>query len=471
MARILVIEDESILRKNIVDRLRGAGHDVVDAGNGEAGVELATLLVPDLVITDLRLPGMDGLAVLREIKRANPRSMVVMVTAHGSQKTAVEAVREGAYDYLTKPVELKELVLLVDRAVSHCRALDGLEYAREADRRQGTLEQIIGVSENVRELKNRIRQLASSPAASLRDPPTVLIIGETGTGKDLVAHAIHNEGPRKNGPFVHVNCTAVSESLFESELFGHLRGAFTDAKTAKKGLFEVAHSGTIFLDEIGHLGPAVQAKLLLTLEKRTIRPVGAVEERSVDVHIIAATNRDLQKAIAQGEFRSDLYHRLRVFELRIDPLRNRQEDILPLAEHFVRLHARRFGSPVRRFSPPAMAALQAYNWPGNVRELSHTIESALLVCDGDDLSERHLRLAPPGEGAGVELSLPGRERIVLDFEGGNVDLEEIELRIIRAAYEYSGANLSKTARMLGLTREAVRYRLGKSVNPAPAADL
>ena len=469
MARILVIEDESILRKNIVDRLKADGHDVVDAGSGEAGIELATLLAPDLVLTDLKLPGRDGLAVLREVKRVTPRTMVVLITAHGSQKTAVEALREGAYDYLTKPVELRELALLVGRAASHCRALDNVEYARAAERQHGTLEQIVGVSTNIRELKNRIRQFVASPAAALKNPPTILITGETGTGKDLVAHAIHNEGPRKDGPFVHVNCTAVSENLFESELFGHVKGSFTDARAAKKGLFEVADGGTIFLDEIGHLGAAMQAKLLLTLEKRTIRPIGATDERPIDVHIIAATNRDLPEAINRQEFRSDLYHRLLVFDLHLQALRERPEDILPLAEHFVRAHARRFGVSARRLSEGATAALRRHAWPGNVRELSHTIECAMLICDGDELSEHQSRLEsarPPGP---AESTLPGGFRIDIDFERGTPTLDEVELRIIQAAFEYTGRNLSRTARILGITREAVRYRLAKGDSPVERA--
>jgi len=463
MARILVIEDEAILRKNIVDRLRAEGHELIDAGSGEAGVELASLLAPDLVLTDLRLPGMDGLSALREIKRTCPRTLVVLMTAHGSQKTAVDAIREGAYDYLTKPVELKELVLLVARAVSHARALENVEYARQAERDHGTLDRLIGVSANIRDVKNRIRQLAASPAMTVRDPPTVLINGETGTGKDLVAHAIHNEGPRRDGPFVHVNCTAVSETLFESELFGHLRGSFTDAKANKKGLFEVADGGTIFLDEIGHLGPAMQAKLLVTLEKRSIRPVGATDERPVNVHIVAATNRNLPEAIARNEFRADLYHRLRVFELRLQPLRERPEDIASLAERFVSLHARRFGMNVPRIRDSALAAMLRYAWPGNVRELANTIESGLLVCDGGELTERHLRLEHVASADHhVAVRLPGGQQITLDFERGSPTLDQVEQQILRAAYDYTGHNLSRTARILGLTREAVRYRLGKA---------
>ncbi len=467
MARILIVEDEPILRQNISDRLRAEGHEVIDAGTGEAGVELATLLAPDLILTDLRLPGMDGLGVLREVKRISPRAMVVMLTAHGSEKTAVEALREGAYDYLHKPIDLKELALLIERAVSHCRALDGLEYLRETERQKGTSAALIGISSHIRDVKNLIRRLASSPAVGLKDPPTVLITGETGCGKDLVAHAIHNEGPRKNGPFVQVNCTAISETLFESELFGHIKGSFTDARTNKKGLFQVAEGGTIFLDEIGHLGPSMQAKLLLALEKRTIRPIGATDERPINVHIIAATNRDLQDAINKNEFRSDLFHRLRVFEIHVIPLRQRPEDILPIAETFIQKHAKRFSKPAPILSVDAATALKRFHWPGNVRELSHTLESAILTCDQGELCEKHLRLDVIATPSG-QFSSHGRFAVEMDFENGTPTLEQTELQIIRAAFEYSGRNLRKTARILGLSREAIRYRLAKAeIKPTP----
>jgi|CXWL01.1.fsa_nt_gi DNA-binding NtrC family response regulator len=462
MARILVVEDVPILRQNIADRLRADGHEVVDAGTGEAGVELATLLAPDLVLTDLRLPGMDGMAVLKDVKRISPRTMVVVLTAHGSEKSAVEALREGAYDYLHKPIDLKELALLIERAVSHCRALDGLEYLRETERRKGTLAALVGVSANLRDVKNLVRQLASSPAVGLQDPPTVLITGETGCGKDLVAHAIHNDGPRRDGPFVHVNCTAISEGLFESELFGHVKGSFTDARTNKKGLFQVADGGTIFLDEIGHMGPALQAKLLLTLENRTIRPIGATDERHINVHIIAATNRDLQEAIEKNDFRSDLYHRLRVFEIRLLPLRDRPEDILPIAETLIQKHATRFSKPAPVLSAAAQAALKKNPWPGNVRELSHTLESAILTCDEPELTEMQLRLNAFSYSNSGQFKSPGRFTVVMDFDNCAPTLDQAELQIIRAAFDYSGHNLRKTARILGLSREAIRYRLAKA---------
>lgn len=462
MARILVVEDEPILRQNIADRLRAEGHEVIDAGSGEAGVELATLLAPDLILTDLRLPGLDGMSLLKEVKRISPRIMVVMITAHGTERSAVEALREGAYDYLHKPIDLKELVLLVERAVSHCRALDGLEYLREAERQKGSLSALVGVSANIRHIKALVRQLASTPAVALKDPPTVLITGETGCGKDLIAHAIHNECARRNGPFVQINCTAISEALFESELFGHLKGSFTDARTNKKGLFQVAEGGTLFLDEIGHLNAALQAKLLLALEKRTIRPVGSTDERTINVHIIAATNRDLPEAVRTNELRADLYHRLRVFEIRVTPLRDRRDDIIPIAETLIQRHSRRFARTAPTLTPGAADALRQYDWPGNVRELSHTLESAILLCDDPELKAEQLRLKLAPQAARGRLDDRGRFMIEMDFETGTPTLDHLEAQIIRAAFEYSGRNLRKTARILGLTREAVRYRLAKA---------
>jgi len=478
MARILVVEDEPVLRRNIVDRLRAEGHELFDTPSGETGVELCTLLAPDLVLTDLRLPGIDGLEVLKRCKQVSARSMVVLVTAHGTQKTAIEAIRNGAYDYLNKPVELKELVLLVERAMSHGRALDNVRYVQDVERRRGRLDQIIGVSRNTQDIKQRIRRLVSSPAMTVQNPPTVLITGETGTGKDLIAHAIHNEGPRAGGPFVQVNCTAVSEHLFESELFGHVRGAFTDARTAKKGLFEVAEGGTLFLDEIGHMSTALQSKMLLVLETRRIRPVGATDERPVNVHVIAATNRDLQNAVAANEFRADLFHRLKVFELHLDPLRQRPEDILPLADAFVNLHSHRFRRATPRLTPAAADAIQAHPWLGNVRELSHVVESALLACDGDELLPRHLRISAEPATATMELSVNGRRCVNIDLRRGHPSLDEVQRLIVRAAFEELGRDIEKTACVLGLTVTKARElldggidvddRAGKRCSPADA---
>jgi DNA-binding NtrC family response regulator len=469
MARILVIEDESILRKNICDRLRADGHDVFDAEGGEEGIELVGQLAPDLVLTDLRLPGIDGLDVLRGVKRTYPPTMVIMVTAHGTQETAVEAMREGAYDYLTKPVQLKELSLLIQRAVSHGRALDGVQYARDRERREGTLDQMIGASREMADLKHRVRQIAASPALKQPNPPTILISGETGVGKQLVAHAIHNEGPRAAGPFVHVNCTAVSEALFERELFGQVKGEYSGQEVeTRKGLFAVADGGTILLDEIGLLSPSMQAKLLLTIEHRTIRPVGSTDAHRVDVHILATTNRDLTDAMRRDQFRSDLYHRLRVLEIPVAPLRERRDDIERLASTFIDQHAARFGVSPPRLTDAARQCLNSHSWPGNVRELSHTIESALLLIDSDAIDARHLRLTSPLADAGLEIALPGGDRVVVDFKRGRPTMEEIEHRILAAAFAYTGENLSRTARILGLTREAVRYRLKKHGESLPS---
>lgn len=467
MARILLIEDEAILRRNIVDRIRADGHEVVDAGTAEAGIDLATLLAPDLVITDLRLPGQDGLHVLREVRRISPRCLVVLLTAHGSRDTALEAIRDGAYDYLTKPVELRDLMVLIERAIRHARALDAVECNRLSERRRGTLDAIIGVSPAIQELRLRVRQLAAAPAMKLRHPPTILIRGETGVGKTLLAHAIHNEGPRRDGPFVHVTAGGDDGADIETELFGD---AGHGGGVARRGLFEMARGGTLFLDEISRLPADARTRLSAVMERRTISVAGGAGERPIDVQIIAATQFDLRAAVQRGEFRGDLFHRLNEFVFEIPPLRERTEDVSALAAWFVGKHAERLGRPAPRLSDAAVAALQSCPWPGNAREMSHAIDRALLVCS-DCIEPEHLMLPVAGEspgGGGLTIRLPG-ETIELDFERDCLSLDEVEQRILRAAFAHTNGNLSRTARLLGLTREAVRYRLARSEAPTPSA--
>ncbi|MFQ5425151.1 MAG: sigma-54-dependent transcriptional regulator [Phycisphaerae bacterium] len=469
MAQVLIVEDETILAKNLQAKLKAHGHRVTVVHSGEEAVKVFSRIVPEVVLLDVRLPGIDGITLLPSLGKESPSTNFVIMTAHGNERVAVDAMKAGAFEYLTKPIDLDELLLVVDRAVDRQQLADNLTYLRSKEERKSGLDRIIAESMATRNLKETIRRLTRTDVLRLSDPPSVLITGETGTGKDLVARAIHYEGPRCKKPFIHVNCTALPATLFESELFGHVCGAFTSASKAKRGLFEVAQGGSIFLDEIGHLDPDVQAKLLLAIEQREIRPVGATDTRPINVHVIAATNRNLNEAVASGEFRRDLYHRLLVIEIRLAPLRDRREDIMVLAEHFLARHCRRFGVDPRTFEEDAIDCLQSYRWPGNVRELSHRIESAILQSEGPTVDPADLHLDDVEESdvdGRFRIDLPEGNGLTMDFANGGPTLEEAELAILRSAYEYWGRNLSRAARSLGLSREALRYRLNKAPQAA-----
>ncbi len=461
LARIVIIEDEPVLGRNLRDSLEFAGHAVELAVTGEEGVERVLATEPDLVLLDLMLPQMSGMDVMHALKAHHVDSSIVMMTAHGDIETAVRAIKDGAEDFITKSGRLTELNLVLERVLRRRELEATLSYLRDRERGDSALDRVVGRSAAIGQIKTKIRRLAAGPAMQSEAPPTILITGETGTGKDLIARAIHYEGPRSARPFVYVNCTAIPSELFESELFGHVKGAFTDARTSKKGLFEVAQGGTIFLDEIGHLPLSNQAKLLAAIEKKSIRPVGATTERGVDVHVIAATNRDLHAAIAAGEFRQDLYHRLCVVTIEIPPLRQRDDDIEDLTLYFVAEFAQRAGVDVRGVTPDALAALRAYDWPGNVRELSHVVESIVLMLDGDYIRREHLPIRPVADPGGVAVRVGGQDLIELDFAAGQPTLEEVEQRIIQAALEYAKHNVSRAARILGITRDALRYRVQK----------
>ena len=470
MPRILIVEDERVLGKNLQEKLRAHGYDAVVAQSGAEGLAICAQSTPDVILLDIRLPDADGLSLIPQLRTDCGSAAIIIMTAHGNERIAVDAMKAGAFEYLTKPVDLDELLMTVNRAVEHQQVFDNLKFLRDQEEGRSGLDRIIGNSESTRQLKETIRRLARNDVLSLADAPTVLITGETGTGKDLAARAIHYCGPRSSKPFIHVNCTALPAQLFESELFGHLRGAFTSATQSKRGLFEVAHGGTIFLDEVGHLDPAMQSKLLHTIEHREIRPVGGTQSRPVNVHIIAATNRDLEAAVNANEFRRDLYHRLRVIELQVAPLRDRRDDIPPLVDYFLPLYCRRFGLPVKKVTPDGMNALLSHAWPGNVRELSHLIESSVLKVDRPDLRSADFGLKPMAAGEEFRVEIPGVRTIVIDFERGEPKLDEIDYAILLSAFEYTGRNLSRAARILGITREALRYRLNRMSETARAAN-
>jgi len=447
---VLVVDDERTLARAIKAFLTEAGYEAEVASDGESAVELLPKLRPDVVFADVRLPGISGIDLLRRIREFDPSIPVIMMTAHGTIEGAVEAVKLGAFDYMKKPVDLEELKLLADRARETAVLKQELSYYRRRAANEAPFAGILGRSPAILEVMERVRQVAA-----LGETPPVLITGETGTGKGLVARTLHTSGPRAGKPFIDVNCTALPANLMEAELFGYERGAFTDAKESKLGLFEAAEGGFLFLDEIGDLELSLQGKLLRAIEERMVRRVGGIRDRRVDVRIVAATNRDLEQEVRRNQFRGDLYFRLAVILLHLPPLRSRGDDILLLAEHFLQRFSAKYGKDVRRIDDRAKEALLAYPWPGNIRELSHLMERAVLWSRDSTLAVEQLALpafSPPE-------SEPARAADGTGMTGG--DLSQWERSMIERAMREAGGNQTKAAQRLGITRDTLRYRLKK----------
>jgi DNA-binding NtrC family response regulator len=465
---VLVVDDESVLAGAMRDYLGRHGFAVSVRSSGEEALKTIERQPPDIVVLDYRLPRMDGLAVLRQIKESRPEVEVIMLTAHGSVESAVEAMKLGAFDYLNKPVDLEELRLVVAKALQSLKQSQELDYLRSRMDKENPSHEIVGRSEKINDVKKLIEQIASIERTSGREAPAILITGETGTGKELVARSIHARSARAKGAFVEINCAAIPPNLLEAELFGYERGAFTDAKAAKIGLFEAADGGTLFLDEIGSVDLGLQAKLLKAIEEKTVRRLGSIESRHFDVMLIAATNRPLERAIQERNFRDDLYYRLRVLEIHLPPVRERTGDAVVLAEHFVALHARRYNRGEKRLSERAKASVAAYGWPGNVRELSNVMERAVLLQSARVLDPEDLALAPrpapelPMQPSGADGT------IAVDLSKGIV-LEELERMIIEKVLSQTGWNRTKAAQLLGLSRETLRYRIEKHNLRSPGA--
>src|SRR5262245_2952385 len=440
------------------DYLARHGFETTMAGSGEAALDAIHRSEPDLVVLDYQLPGMDGLEVLREIRQRAPQAAVVMLTGHGNVKTGVEAMRAGAFDYLTKPVDLEELALVLGRARSHARLERELRLLQDAGGRGAPGERIVGTSEATRNLRTQVDRLAGLDQGPGGAPP-VLISGETGTGKGLVARAIHDLSPRAERPFVEVNCGAIPAQLLESEMFGYERGAFTDARAAKPGLFEAADGGTLFLDEISAMPLELQVKLLKAIEDRSVRRLGGLRQKTVDVRIVAATNADLDRSAHEGTFRADLLYRLKVLTLVLAPLRSRPEDVVPLARHFLAEAGRRYRRP-RRLTSDAETSLRAYEWPGNVREVANVIERAVLLHEGEEIGAGVLGLpALARGGAPIEVGSGGGVKV--DFSQGGLSLSEVERTLIVEALKASGGNRRRAAELLGISVETLRYRMEK----------
>ncbi len=452
MSTILVIDDEQGMRDFLAIMLKKQGHDVVAAGNGADALKAVNAEIFDLVISDIRMPGLDGMQALKAIKGASPDTAVIMMTAYATAETAVEAMKLGASDYLIKPFKLDELKLVVDNALErrHLKN-ENVLLKREFASRSG-FENFIGKSEAMQKVFALIRRVAETDS-------TVLVTGESGTGKELVARAIHAIGRRKNRPFVTLNCGALPESLLESELFGYMKGAFTGANTNKQGLFESAHGGTIFLDEISATTSAFQVKLLRVLQEREFMRVGGTTGIRVDVHIIAASNQDLDAEVAKGTFREDLYYRLNVIPIAMPALRDRKEDILPLVEFFLRKAAEKDRrSQLRHVAPEAAQALLQYPWPGNVRELQNLVERLVVTVPGDTISAEHVPHVDPQD-------LPCGTELPADIPDGGIDLETMltgaEKTLLLKALEKTGGVKTEAAKLLGLTFRSFRHRLHK----------
>jgi len=469
---VLIVDDERTLARAIKAFLTESGYEAETAGDAEQALRLLETMRPDVVFTDVRLPGMNGIDLLRKIREFDAAIPVVIMTAHGTIEGAVEAVKLGAFDYLKKPVDLEELRLLADRSRETSQLKQELSYYRRRDAgRDASLAGVIGESPAIQAVMDQARQIAA-----LHETPPVLITGETGTGKGLVARTIHGASPRRSRPFIEVNCTALPATLMESELFGHERGAFTDAKESRMGLFEAADGGFLFLDEVGDVELSLQGKLLKAVEERTVRRVGGTRDRQIDVRILAATNRDLERDAQRDRFRRDLYFRLAVIILHLPPLRERGEDVLLLAQHYLDRFNAKYGKQVRQLDPRARDLLLAYPWPGNVRELSHVIERAVLWSRGPTLDAEHLSLttpesawepaehpAEPAPAAPAEpapagaTSAPG----VTTLPPPGMDLERWERAMIEQALRESDGNQTRAAQRLGISRDTLRYRLKK----------
>jgi two-component system, NtrC family, response regulator AtoC len=448
---ILVVDDEQLIRWSLAERLTQEGYDVVEAGTAKEALAAAGPNL-DLVLLDYRLPDSDGLRVLRQIKATDPDIPVILLTAFSSVETAVEAMKQGAYHYANKPFNLDELVLVVQKALETTALRREVRALRASRSEPYALARIVGDSPAMRALRALLQRVAASPAS------TVLLTGESGTGKDLAAKVIHYNSDRAARPFMNITCSALPETLLESELFGHERGAFTDARQQKTGLLESADKGTVFLDEIGEMVPALQAKLLRVLEEKTFKRVGGAADIRVDVRVIAATNRDLEDAVRQGRFREDLYYRLNVMQIALPALREHASDVPLLVNFYLDRFNREFRKQVRGATDEAMGLLRSYHWPGNIRELRNAVERAMLLADGEWLMPEHFPMSVARRSTFQAFELPQ--------EG--VNLESVERDLVLQALTRTGWNHTKAAALLGLNRDQIRYRVEKFGLDRPA---
>jgi two-component system, NtrC family, response regulator AtoC len=464
--KIMIVDDERLVRWSLRQKCEEWGYHVIEADAGEPALQLAQHESPDLVLLDVRMPDLTGIEVLDQLKKSGDARAVIMITADPQLDDVKAALKLGAYDFVGKPIDFDELHVTIKNALEATSLRAEVQTLRGEVRRDAGYNSVVGVSPKMTELMNFVRKVASSEAT------TILIQGESGTGKDLIAKAIHYESSRHEKPFVAINCSAIPETLMEAELFGHEKGAFTDAKQMKKGLFEAADGGTLFLDEIGELSPLLQAKLLRVLEDQVIRRVGGIKDMQVDVRVIAASNRDLEKAVRDGQFRQDLYYRLAIIAIFIPPLRDRKEDILPLVDFFIDRYNRRFKKSIRGIADDTRRLILSHNWPGNVRELKNTIERGMILEDTPFLRPVYLPFSV-GESGGRTVfertspadggqTLPnGRTLPRLYIPDGGTSLEEVEHAMVELAMRQASGNQTHAAKLLDISRDALRYKLKK----------
>lgn len=465
--KILIVDDERLVRWSLRQKCEEWGFQVIESDTGESALRLAQSECPDLLLLDVRLPDLTGIEVLDQLKKDTDAPGVIMITADPQLDDVKAAIKLGAYDFVGKPIDFDQLHEAILNALEATSSRNGDPQNARARTRGGVgFDSIVSVSPKMTELMNFVKKVASCEAS------TILIQGESGTGKDLIAKALHYESARYDKPFVAINCSAIPETLMEAELFGHEKGAFTDAKQMKKGLFEAADGGTLFLDEIGELSPVLQAKLLRVLEDQVIRRVGGIRDIQVDVRVIAASNRDLEKAVRENQFRQDLFYRLAIIAIFIPPLRDRKEDILPLVDFFIGRYNRRFKKSIRGITDETRNLILSHSWPGNVRELKNTIERGMILEEESYLRSMYLPFSV-GESGGrtlFELTSPpdggrklpnGRALPRLYIPEGGTSLEEVEHSMVELAMNQANGNQTNAAKLLDISRDALRYKLKK----------